>query len=219
MKYIIGLTIAALAAWGGVTRADVLVDSGTPVGPDNVQEGRISKAVMYNSATSAGQFISQAFTLPSASFVTGIDTYFWAAPGVSIDVQLTTEIGPGATAADELARFALAGAPNATTEYVASPLLGLALPAGTYFLTYSTTSFNGAGFPSYAPLDIGDLVFASTDNGSLSFINTTNPAASGFFTDHDHGDIGLRVNGVVPEPTATALLLVALTTAARRRRC
>ena len=209
------LTVALLAAWGGVARADVLVDSGTPVGPDNVQEGRISKAVMYNSANGAGQFISQPFTLASGAFVTGIDSYFWAAPGVSIDVQLTTRIGPGTTAADELARFSLAA--GLDPQFVASPLLGLSLPAGTYFLTYSTTSFNGAGFPGYAPTDIGDLTFANTDNGSLSFINTINPAASGFFT-HDEGDIGLRVNGVVPEPTATVLLLLALTTAARRRR-
>jgi hypothetical protein len=210
-------TAALLAACGGgVARADVLVDSGTPVGPDNVQEGRISKAVMYNSTAGTGQFISQPFTLSSGAFVTGIDSYFWAAPGVSIDVQLTTRIGPGTTAADELARFSLAA--GLDPQFVASPLLGLSLPAGTYFLTYSTTSFNGAGFPGYAPIDIGDLTFANTDNGSLSFINTTNPAASGFFTDHDHGDIGLRVNGVVPEPTGLALIALGTTVVAIRRR-
>ena len=95
----------------------------------------------------------------------------------------------------------------------------MSLPAGTYFLTYSATSANGAGFPGYAPIDIGDLTFANTDNGASSFINPTNPAASGFFTDHDSGDIGLRVNGVVPEPTAAALIVLAVTiTAIRGRR-
>ena len=217
MKYIIGLTVGALAAWGGVARGDVLVDSGTPVGPDNLQEDRVTKAVMYNPSTGAGQFISQAFTLPSASFVTGIDSFLSAPPGASVDVQLTTRIGPAATAADELARFSITST-SFDPQFVASPALALSLPAGTYFLTYSATTLNGAGFPNYALNDIGDLTFANTDNGASSFINPTNPAASGFFTDHDSGDIGLRVNGVVPEPGATALLLVALSAAARRPR-
>ena len=212
------LTAAVLAACGGVARADVLVDSGTPVGLDNLPEGRVTKAVRYDSANASGQFISQSFTLPSGGFVTGIDSYFSGAPGASVDVQLTTRIGPGTTAADELARFSLA-APGFDPQFVASPLLGVSLPAGTYFLTYSSTSANGVGFPDYAETDIGDLTFANTDNGSLSSIDTTNPAASGFFTNTDEGDIGLRVHGVVPEPTATALLLLAaLPTLARRRR-
>ena len=208
------LTAALLAVCGGVARADVLVDSGTPVGPDNLQENRVTKAVMYNPANGTGQFISQSFTLASGSFITGIDSYFSAAPGASVNVQLTTRIGPGTTSADELARFSLT-AVGFEPQFVASPLLGLSLPAGTYFLTYSA---NGAGFPNYAETDIGDLTFANTDNGASSFLNPTNPAASGFFTDHDSGDIGLRVHGVVPEPTAGALLLLATLPALTRRR-
>src|SRR5688572_18112094 len=213
------LTAAVLAACGGVARADVLVDSGTPVGPDNLPEGRVTKAVYYDSSTGAGQFISQSFTLPTASLVTGIDSYFWAAPGVNVDVRLTSEIGPGATGADELAHFTLAGAPNAMTDFVASPPLAVALPAGTYYLVYSAPSANGAGFPDYAPTDIGDLTFANTLNGSTGFVNATNPAASGFYANTDEGDIGLREHGVVPEPGATALLLLAtIPTLTRRRR-
>jgi hypothetical protein len=216
VKHFMCAAIAAVAVWGGTARAAVLVDSGTPVGPEDVGAGKVNKAVYYDGSTSNGQFISQAFTLGSGAVITGIDSYFSAPPGGVVDVRLTTQTGPGTTAAHERAHFTLTSTQFEPQFYGSAPL-AVALPAGTYYLVYSAATNAGAGFPNWAPTDVGVLTFANTFNGSDSSINPSNPAASGFFS-HDDGDIGLRVHGVVPEPAGVALVAVGLIVATARRR-
>jgi hypothetical protein len=219
MKYQFVLAIACVAVWGGVASADVLIDSGTPPWPGDFNAGQVDKAIYYDPATAAGQFISQAFTLTDAALITGIDSFVYATPGAVMDVRLTTKIGLAATAADQLAAFSLTSTQFEPKFYGSGPL-SVTLPAGTYFLVYSATANIGGGVPGFAPTDIGMLTFANTSNGSESFINAANPPASKFFTHHDEGDIGLRVNGVVPEPgmSAVAMIVLGLTCARRRRR-
>jgi hypothetical protein len=201
--------VACAAAWGGIVQAALLVDSGTPTGPEDLPAGKVNKAVYYDAATSSGQFIAQPFTLPSGALITGIDTYFFAPPGVTIDVRLTTTIGAAATLGDQRAQFALTSTQFEPQFYASAPL-SVGLPAGTYYLVYSTTSAAGAGFANWAPTDVGDLTFANTSNGAASHINTTYPPASGFFAETDEGDIGLHVHGVVPEPAGLAVVSFAI---------
>jgi hypothetical protein len=208
--------VACVAAWGGIAQAAVLVDSGTPIGPEDLPAGKVNKAVYYDASTGNGQFISQPFTLASGALITSIDTYFFAPPGATIDVRLTTKIGATATLGDQRAQFTLTSTQFEPQFYSSVPL-AVGLPAGTYYLVYSTTSAGGAGFANWAPSDIGDLTFANTSNGSASNINLAYPPASGFFADTDEGDIGLHVNGVVPEPAGIALIGVAFFVTAQRR--
>lgn len=217
MKHLIcAAVVACVAAWGGIAQAAVLVDSGTPIGPEDVPAGKVNKAVYYDASTNSGQFISQPFTLASGGVITGIETYLSVAPGATIDVRLTTRIGATATLAHQRAQFTLTSTQFEPQFYPSTPL-SVGLPAGTYYLVYSATT-GGAGFANWAPTDIGDLTFANTSNGPASHINLSYPPASGFFTDTDGGDIGLRVHGVVPEPAGLALTGLAVSAIATRRR-
>lgn len=208
--------VVCVATWGGIAQAALLVDSGTPTGPEDLPAGKVNKAVSYDTSTGSGQFIVQPFTLPSGALITGIDTYFFAPPGATIDVRLTTTIGAGATPGDQRAQFTLTSTQLEPKFYESAPL-SVSLPAGTYYLVYSASSGAVAGFANWAPTAVGDLTFANTSNGSASHIDTAYPPASGFFADTDEGDIGLHVHGVVPEPAGAALAGFVLLVVANRR--
>jgi hypothetical protein len=183
-----------------------LLDTGTP---DETGVVGVYYDPLFGSAT----FIAQEITFTGPVSITAIEAYVGGAAANAIQVDLTSAIGPGATAADLIASASLPlpGTPDFSMSgaWVSAPM-NVLLAAGTYFLVFSpdflagSSGYLGSSFmPTDAPATLGDR-FAAGD-GMLPFVNVNLalPIASDFSLVNTFSP-GIRI---IPEPS-TGLLLV-----------
>jgi hypothetical protein len=167
-----------------------VVDTGTPS-----QTGNTS--VFYVDPT-FGQILAQQFTLATATDVNHIDVFIGGFG--TMNVQLTTAIGPATLPENVLASFDLSapGTSGSLGQWRGADT-SLSLNSGTYFLVFS----GDGNLPKVPPTNVGPSFFAGQGDGDL---NAAFPPGSSFLTLGVTSQIGIRISEVapVPEPAETA---------------
>lgn len=194
-------------------QADPILDTGVP-------NSSFNRAVLVDPV--AAQVLAQEFSLTETTFVRSIEAYIGGLAGNSIQMDLTTSIGPGASSSDILGTFSLAtpGLALNSGAFV-SATVDLSLDPGTYYLVFSPDA--GGGFlPSDAPNTIGNRFTATDMTPPITNVNVGQPIASNFSLSNFQFQPGIRINGpVVPEPSALAIWsvvgLIGVAFARRRR--
>jgi hypothetical protein len=209
-----GLLLVYVSAVVGLSPASavLLVDSGTP-------ESTGFFGIKNWPPPLGGGFLAQAFSLSDPAFISTIEAFIEGERGFAIQMQLTSAIGPAATATDLIGSFSLPlpgtvfDNPPTFPTFVSTPV-NVNLQPGTYFLVFST-DFNaehrgGAGMPSDAPNKIGDTFGAGDSGLDMAF-----PPASNFLpiltVPASAAQVGVRIEGnvipAVPDESSTLVLL------------
>jgi hypothetical protein len=203
------LVYVTAVVWLSPASAVLLVDSGTPT------SGLAGFGVSFGPLPSSA-VLAQAFSLSDPAFISTIEVYMFAPGDVPIvmQMQLTSAIGPAATAADLIGSFSLPTPPPLEPAFVSSPV-NLNLQPGTYFLVFSAP-YPGAVMPDGPPNDIGDLFAAFDDGFNPVFppnIDMAFPPASNFSLVSiapGNGTVGVRIEGnvipAVPDESSTLVL-------------
>jgi hypothetical protein len=162
-----------------------------------------------------GLVLIPSWTQTSAYTDVAISAVVSGVPGDSFTAYLTTQVGPGTTIADEIAEVTLAY-PGLTDQSV-TLFQGLSLPAGTYYLSLSSTlsSHIPDGWATtFSPDVFSDSgVTLNTFQDAIAFAGVYPPAQTLFIPNGvvPNGDIDgelLQVTGtVMPEPGSSLLLL------------
>jgi hypothetical protein len=118
------LVYVTAVVWLSPASGVLLVDSGTPEDP------------FAGTSVFGFQFLAQAFSLSDPAFISNIEAFISGNPlhPHVIQMQLTSAIGPAATAADLVGSFSLPT--PAFPRFVPTPV-NLNLQPGTYFLVFS----------------------------------------------------------------------------------
>jgi hypothetical protein len=210
-----GLLLVYVTAVVGLSTASavLLVDSGTP---ESFPPGDFG--VRNWPPPLGGSFLAQAFSLSDPAFISTIEAFIEGESGFAMQMQLTSAIGPAATATDLIGSFSLP-LPGTVQEnpptFVSTPV-NVNLQPGTYFLVFST-DFNadfhgGAGMPFDAPNDIGDTFGAGDSGLDMAFPPASNFLPTGLVEDAVSDTLGVRIEGnvipAVPDESSTPVLFL-----------
>ena len=172
--------IAALCVIAAPAQAATLVDTGTPP-PSNTTW-----------TLSPSQSLAAEFTLSAASVIDSIMGHIRGSGNSTITIGLFTDGGeiPG------MQLFAGTFASTSGTSFQGLTGLSWAVGAGTYWVTFASTGFDGMS--QNAPSPLGNEAFA--------------PAGSGFI-ENDGLNLGVRITGnagtgAVPEPGTWVMLIL-----------
>ena len=180
----------------------VLLDTGVPDESSN-------RSVFAEPSLPGAQFLAQQFSFADPVFVSTIEAYIGGSSGRTIRMDLATQIGTAATAADLIDTFSLAapGLPGLQGAF-ASATVNRLLSPGDYYLVFSGDNVNEGWMPINAPSTIGSRYLAADNTFPFVNVNTALPIASNFRSVTEQYGIrisGNAVGGEVPEPATVSL--------------